>query len=75
MTGLVILAVLALALAWRTGSLNWLLVHLGVDVLIAWYAAMLWQLRLRQAARVASRYFGETAEHHDESPVRVIAQH
>jgi hypothetical protein len=73
--GLALVASATLALAWKTESFNWLLVHLLVDVLIAWYVAMLVQLRQRQAARVASRYFAERPDEWSEAPVRVIARH
>ncbi|HEY7564809.1 MAG TPA: hypothetical protein VIA81_07795, partial [Acidimicrobiia bacterium] len=73
--GLVVVAVATAVAAWRLRSLNWLLIHIGVDACLAWYLAMLAQLRQRQMQRVASRYFGEGAPHWEESPVRVIANH
>ena len=74
MLSLVVLAVTTLVLAWRLGSLNWLLVHLGMDVLIAWYVAMLWQLRQRQVLRAIDQYSDEVTEVWEDSPVRVIAR-
>ncbi len=69
-----IMAVLAFTtafLAWRYSSLNWLLVHLGVDACLGWYLAMLTQLRQRQAQKAASRYFYGGKEW-DDTRVRVI---
>lgn len=71
--GLSLLAAATAFVAWRQQSLNWLLIHIGVDACLAWYLAMLAQLRQRQMQRVASRYFGEGAPQWEESPVRVIA--
>jgi hypothetical protein len=68
---LIVLAVVTAMAAWRLQSLNWLLVHLGIDACLAWYIAMLSQLRQRHAARLASRYFTEGPDW-DESRVRVI---
>jgi hypothetical protein len=73
--GLVLVAVATAVVAWRLRSLNWLLIHIGVDACLAWYLAMLAQLRQRQMQRVASRYFGEGAPQWEESPVRVIVNH
>jgi hypothetical protein len=67
------LAVATLGMAWRNGSMNWLLAHLAVDVLIAWYVAMLMQLRHQRSIRTAERYFGDQSEMGDDFPVKVIA--
>jgi uncharacterized protein YycO len=67
-----LLAVASLGMAWRFQSMNWLLAHLAVDVLIAWYVAMLMQLRQQRAVRTAERYFGDS-EAGDDFPVKVIA--
>jgi hypothetical protein len=69
-----IMAALALVtafLAWRFSSLNWLLVHLGIDACLGWYLAMLAQLRQRQAMKAADRYFSGGKEW-DDTRVRVI---
>lgn len=70
---LVAIAAATAFVAWRQHSFNWLLVHIGIDACLAWYMAMLAQLRQRHAQRVANRYFGEGAPQWEESPVRVIA--
>ncbi|MGQ0848108.1 MAG: hypothetical protein ACT4OP_03165 [Actinomycetota bacterium] len=67
------IAVVTLVAAWRFGSLNWLLLHLGIDACLAWYLAMLAQIRQRHAHRVASRYSADSREW-DESPVKVVSQ-
>jgi hypothetical protein len=69
----VILAFASAFLAWRDSSLNWLLVHLGIDACFAWYLAMLAQLRQRHAQRVANRYFSDGVTQWEEFPVKVIA--
>ena len=69
----VVLAVASAFLAWREGSLNWLLLHLGIDACFAWYLAMLAQLRQRHAQRLANRYFADGETQWEEFPVRVIA--
>jgi hypothetical protein len=69
----VILAAASAFLAWREGSLNWLLLHLGIDACFAWYLAMLAQLRQRHAQRVANRYFSDSETVWEDFPVRVIA--
>ena len=69
----VVLAVASAFLAWREGSLNWLLLHLGIDACFAWYLAMLAQLRQRHAQRLANRYFTDGETQWEEFPVRVIA--
>lgn len=70
---LVAIAAATAFVAWRQQSLNWLLIHIGIDACLAWYMAMLAQLRQRHAQRVANRYFGDGAPQWEESPVRVIA--
>jgi len=70
---LVVVAAATAFVAWRQHSLNWLLLHIGIDACLAWYMAMLAQLRQRHAQRVANRYFGDGAPQWEESPVRVIA--
>lgn len=70
---LIVIATATAFIAWRQRSLNWLLLHIGIDACLAWYLAMLAQLRQRHAQRVASRYFGDSAPQWEESPVKVIA--
>ncbi|MDP3983773.1 MAG: hypothetical protein Q8Q52_02045 [Acidimicrobiia bacterium] len=65
-----LLALVTAFLAWRFGSLNWLLVHLGLDACLGWYLAMLAQLRQRHAQLIASRYEG--GREWDDARVRVI---
>ena len=69
----VALAIASAFLAWRESSLNWLLLHLGIDACFAWYLAMLAQLRQRHAQRLANRYFSDGETQWEEFPVRVIA--
>ncbi|HUO45842.1 MAG TPA: hypothetical protein VM470_03305 [Acidimicrobiia bacterium] len=71
-----IIAVLALVtavLAWRGNSLNWLLVHLGIDACLGWYLAMLAQLRERQAQKAAKRYFSGGKDW-DDTRVKVVGR-
>lgn len=70
---LIVIAALTAFVAWRQRSFNWLLLHIGIDACLAWYLAMLAQLRQRHAQRVANRYFGDGAPQWEESPVKVIA--
>ncbi|HSL26286.1 MAG TPA: hypothetical protein VLA54_08400 [Acidimicrobiia bacterium] len=72
---LIVLAIVTAFLAWRQGSLNWLLLHLGIDACLAWYLAMVAQLRQRHAQRVANRYFSQAIRERDDGPVRVISNH
>jgi Ca2+/Na+ antiporter len=67
-------AVVTLALAWWQNSLNWLLVHLAVDVLLAIYVAVLVQLRQRRDYRVATDHLPERQAERQESQVRVVAR-
>jgi hypothetical protein len=68
---LAIFAVITAVLAAQFSSFEWLLVHLGLDACLAWYLAMLAQLRQRQAQRVANRYFSGGKEW-DDTRVKVI---
>ncbi len=70
LVALVAIALLTLVVAWQRQSLNWLLVHIGIDACLAWYLAMLSQIRQRQAQALATRY-AEGVQ--DESPVRVVS--
>jgi amino acid permease len=75
MFGLALVAAGTLFMAWRYSSLNWLLLHLGIDACLAWYMAMLAQIRSRQAQKVANRYFSDSPREWEESPVKVVSQH
>ncbi len=73
LAALVGLAVLTLTVAWWQNSLNWLLVHLAVDVLLAMYIAVLVQLRQRRDIRVSQEHLPERQAERQETQVRVIA--
>lgn len=68
---LVLIAVATLVVAWRRQSLNWLLLHIALDACLAWYVAMLSQVKQKHAAELA-RYDG--VRQWDESPVRVVSE-
>jgi hypothetical protein len=68
---MIVIAVATLVVAWRRQSLNWLLFHIAIDACLAWYLAMLAQVRQKHAAELA-RYDGE--RQWEESPVRVVSQ-
>ncbi|MGI8515796.1 MAG: hypothetical protein ACR2NT_11835 [Acidimicrobiia bacterium] len=70
---LVLIAIVTLVVTWRRQSLNWLLLHIAIDACLAWYVAMLAQIRQKQAQELANRYFDGTREW-EESPVRVVSQ-
>lgn len=71
LAALVAVAIVTLVVAWQRQSLNWLLVHIGIDACLAWYLAMLSQIRQRQARALASRYADATLEG---SPVKVVSR-
>lgn len=73
LAALIGLAVVTLALAWSRNSLTWLLVHLGVDVLVAIYVAVLVQLRQTRQYRLAMNRLPERQAEREETQVRVIA--
>jgi hypothetical protein len=73
---MVVLAVLAigtLALSYTTSSIGWLLIHLTIDAMIAWYIGMLMQVRQQRAVRVAQRHEVTRPHDADEPPVRIVA--
>jgi hypothetical protein len=73
---MVVLAVLAigtLALSYTTSSIGWLLIHLTIDAMIAWYIGMLMQVRQQRAVRVARRHEVTRPHDADEPPVRIVA--
>lgn len=67
------IGVVTLGVAWWLGSLNWLLLHLAVDVLIALYVAVLVQLRQRRDFRVTHDHLPERQAERQETQVKVIA--
>lgn len=74
LTALIGLALATLAVAWWRNSLTWLLVHLGVDILLALYVAMLVQIRQTHQYRVAVDTLPERRAERHETQVRVIAR-
>ena len=70
---LVVLAVGTLVAAYAMSSIGWLLGHLVVDAVIAWYIGMLLQLRHRQQVRAAKRHEATRPHDADEPPVRIVA--
>ncbi len=70
---LVMASVGTLALAYLRSSVNWLLVSLAVDGLIAWYVAMLMQLRNRRALHAARTHALIQPTQADEPRVRIVA--
>ncbi|HLU30504.1 MAG TPA: hypothetical protein VK088_02000 [Acidimicrobiia bacterium] len=74
LTALIGLALATLAVAWWRNSLTWLLVHLGVDILLALYVAVLVQIRQTHQHRVAVDTLPERRAERHETQVRVIAR-
>lgn len=74
LTVLIGLAVATLVVAWWQNSLNWLLVHLAVDVLLALYIAVLVQIRQAHQYRVAVDTLPDRQAERQESQVRVVAR-
>jgi len=66
-----VLAVGTLVVALMTGGLAWLVGHLVIDAFLAWYVAMLVQIRQQEQALVRQQYAVPTAD--VERRVRVIA--
>lgn len=71
---LAILAAGTLVLALWFKSWNWLLVHIGIDALIAWYVAMLAQIRQQHSVKVASEHAAEQPAGMEGDRVRIIAE-
>jgi hypothetical protein len=67
------LAAATLAIAYWQGSIAWLLGHLTIDALLAWYLGMLMQIRQREAARTAREHFIRRPSDADEPQVRIVA--
>lgn len=70
---LVVLAVATLVAAYAFSSVAWLLGHLVVDAVIAWYIGMLLQLRQRQQLRSATLHEATRPHDADAPPVRIVA--
>jgi hypothetical protein len=68
---LALLAVGTLAVAIWRGSATLLIVHIGIDGVIAWYLAMLVQIRQRREASFVVNLREEDVS--EEAPVRVLA--
>lgn len=66
-----VLAIATLVVALTTGTVAWLLGHLILDTFLAWYVAMLVQIRQQEQAIVLQNYPIRTAD--ADSRVRVIA--
>ncbi len=70
---LIAVAVGTLVAAYATKSVGWLLLHLTVDAVIAWYIGMLMQVRQQREARAAQTH-GETRPTNADAPqVRIVA--
>ncbi len=74
LTVLGLAAAATLAMAYARGSLNWLLVHILIDAGIAWYVAMLVQVKKQREARVAQTHAVVRQADLEEKQVRVIAR-
>ena len=70
---LVGLAAVTIVVAVVTWSLNWLLVNLAVDAVLAWYVGMLLQVKQREATKVAVRHLATRPADADAPPVRIVA--
>ncbi len=70
---LVGLSVVTLGAAVALRSLNWLLVSLAIDAVLAWYVGMLLQIKQREASRLAVRHEEVRPAAAGEPPVRIVA--
>lgn len=70
---LILIAALALLAALVLSSVGWLITHLALDAVIAWYVGMLMQVKLREAERVAHEHLESIAAAPDGPPVRIVA--
>ena len=70
---MVVLAIGTLVLSYTMSSVGWLLAHLTVDAIIAWYIGMLMQVRQQHDARAAQRHSVTRPHDADEPPVRIVA--
>lgn len=73
LAALAVLALGTLVAAYAFSSVGWLLGHLVIDAVIAWYIGMLMQIRQRQQMRSASRHVATRPHDADEPPVRIVA--
>lgn len=73
LAGLITAAVATLLAAVLMASMNWLLLSLAVDAVLAWFVAMLLQVKERQANRVASRHLSTRPSQSDDVKVRIVA--
>jgi hypothetical protein len=67
------IALATLVTAYATKSIGWLLVHLTVDAVIAWYIGMLMQVRQQQEARAAQAHGATRPTDADAPQVRIVA--
>ena len=70
---MIVLAVGTLAMSYTQSSVGWLLAHLTVDAVIAWYIGMLMQVRQQHAARAAQLHSANRPHDADDPPVRIVA--
>lgn len=70
---LITLALASLAAALLLSSVGWLIGHLALDAVIAWYVGMLMQVKQREAERVAQGHIESLAATADEPPVKIVA--
>lgn len=66
-------AMVSLAVSFVTGSVWWLVIHLGADALIAAYVGLLLQVKQQQASRVAEKHVASRPHDADEPPIRIVA--
>lgn len=72
---LVLVAFAAMVAALALSSVGWLIAHLALDAVIAWYVGMLMQVKQREAERVANHHLETIASTADGPPVRIVAGH
>lgn len=68
-----LVALVTLVIAYATKSVGWLLGHLTVDAVIAWYIGMLMQMRHRREERAARTHEETRPTDADSPPVRIVA--
>lgn len=73
MGAMIALGVATLVTAYATKSIGWLLIHLTVDALIAWYIGMLMQVRQQREARAARTHEKTRPTDADAPQVRIVA--
>ena len=67
------LAVATLVVAFFTGNVWWLLLHLTVDALVAVYVGILLQMKQKKAGRMAHDHLVERPHDADQPPIRIVA--